>query len=76
MNMVAVKMSFFIFLLVSNVLLIFGDESDLLSQDPSLWPGHMEPFGSKQKTVQVEQVKDWPDPTCKFIFGFLCWFNT
>lgn len=66
MNMVAVKMSFFIFLLVSNVLLIFGDESDLLSQDPSLWPGHMEPFGSKQKTVQVEQVKDWPDPTSFF----------
>ena len=28
--------------------------------DPSKWPGHLEPFGSKQKTVPVDQIYYWP----------------
>lgn len=34
----------------------------LLQQDPTLWPGHMEPFGSKQKTVEVPILDEWPEP--------------
>ena len=31
--------------------------------DPSKWPGHLEPFGSKQNIVQIKDVLyQWPLP--------------
>ena len=33
-----------------------------LDDDPSLWPGHLKPFGSEQKTVNVETIDHWPSP--------------
>lgn len=33
-----------------------------LEDDPSLWPGHMEPFAAKQKHVAVEVLNEWPSP--------------
>lgn len=30
--------------------------------DPSTWPGHLEPFGYKQKTVDIETLYSWPSP--------------
>ena len=36
-----------------------------LDDPPHLWPGHMEPFGSKQITVEVEELDAWPSPKGK-----------
>ena len=30
---------------------------------PSLWPGHLEPLGSKQNVVEIESTHAWPSPT-------------
>ena len=39
---------------------------ELLLQDPSLWPGHLEPIGSKQPTEAVEELSEWPEPETFF----------
>ena len=44
-----------------------SDLEELRHQDPSLWPGHLEPFGSKQTTVEVETIDHWPEPIGLFI---------
>jgi len=31
--------------------------------DPTQWPGHLQPFGSQQTTAPVDEVYDWPTPT-------------
>lgn len=36
--------------------------------DPSTWPGHLEPFGYKQKTVDIETLYSWPSPKGKNCF--------
>eukprot|EP00111_Clytia_hemisphaerica_P020731 TCONS_00061125-protein len=33
-----------------------------LDDDPSLWPGHLKPFGSEQKSANVETIDHWPSP--------------
>lgn len=35
---------------------------ELRLKDPALWPGHLEPFGSKQTTVDVDTIDYWPKP--------------
>jgi len=51
-------------LLVVNILSCYGYMSEITLDDhPSLWPGHLEPIGSKQKTVNVEEITEWPSPT-------------
>ncbi|KXJ22797.1 lysine-specific demethylase 8 [Exaiptasia diaphana] len=30
--------------------------------DPTTWPGHMEPLGSKQPKISLETVDHWPSP--------------
>ena len=47
---------------------------ELRLKDPKLWPGHMEPFGSKQTTVDVDTIDYWPNPAGLLIF-ILC-YNT
>jgi len=50
-------------LLVVNILSCYGYKSEITLDDhPSLWPGHLEPIGSKQKTVNVEEITEWPSP--------------
>jgi len=62
---------FMFFILVALVCRsVNGNLDELLLKDPSLWPGHMEPFGSKQKTVDVEILEEWPEPTGMFILTF------
>ena len=36
------------------------DAIDKNDNDPSLWPGHMEPFGSKQVAEDLEVLTEWP----------------
>ena len=37
-------------------------------EDPSKWPGHLEPFGSKQNIFQIKDVSyEWPLPA-----GMIC----
>lgn len=38
---------------------------DSVDDDPSLWPGHLEPFGSKQKVVDVDVLEEYPLPQSK-----------
>ena len=35
--------------------------------DPTNWPGHLEPFGSKQKTVDIDKHYFWPSPKGKYV---------
>lgn len=46
--------------------LMITNRDELLRQDPSLWPGHLEPFGSQQPTGSIEELHQWPDPTAFF----------
>ncbi|XP_066914737.1 bifunctional peptidase and (3S)-lysyl hydroxylase Jmjd7-like [Clytia hemisphaerica] len=43
-------------------LLVATSLDELRQQDPTLWPGHLQPFGAKQTTVEVEQIDYWPEP--------------
>ena len=41
--------------------------------DPSNWPGHLEPFGSKQNVVQIQDIEyDWPSPAGEVYFFKAC----
>lgn len=52
-----------LFLLISTVTIFVAGSIDeqLLNQDPSLWPGHLEAFGSQQNVVPIQQIDHWPD---------------
>ena len=63
--MVYLQHTLFLITLISQAQSIY---EDLLEKDPSLWPGHLEPFGSKQKIIEVDRINYWPDPTSTFLF--------
>lgn len=42
-----------------------------LTDDPSLWPGHLESFGSQQKTSNVEVLSEWPSPSGNLLIWML-----
>lgn len=52
---------FHLLLLSFNFLAIF---SVILADnsDPSTWPGHLEPLGSKQQKVSLETIYEFPSP--------------
>lgn len=33
-----------------------------IDDDPSLWPGHLQPFGTSQNFIKVEEAQHWPSP--------------
>ena len=36
--------------------------ADLIDEDPSLWPGHFQTFGTGQNSVKVDTINHWPSP--------------
>lgn len=53
---------------IVGVLCLCAAVHNIPIDDPSDWPGHLEPFGSKQNTVDIEDVLyDWPSPNGKGI---------
>ena len=52
-------------LIVVIVLLNEYCVSVTLDEDPSLWPGHLQPFGTLQNIVNVKELTHWPSPTGK-----------
>ena len=52
--------SLFLFSIISTV---YGVS---LSDDPSMFPGHLEPLGSKRPQQQLITLEDYPEPIGKF----------
>lgn len=71
------RSSQYLLLTLSMVMFIVSitctDREELLKQSPDKWPGHLEPFGSKQRTVEVPSINEWPEPIGKF---FSRYFNS
>ena len=42
------------------------NRDELLKEDPSLWPGHLQPFGAKQNKKRVKELYQWPSPLGEF----------
>ena len=38
------------------------NRDELLKEDPSLWPGHLKPFGVEQNKKRVKELYEWPSP--------------
>ena len=53
------------FLLLNLVFLQLVFTVFATNEDPSIWPGHLKPFGTEQNTVIVDTIDHWPSPTGK-----------
>ena len=58
------SISFLITLTMLQVNLASEQQVDItLNDDPSLFPGHMEPLGSKQPRTEIKELTQYPSPT-------------
>ena len=53
---------------IAILILIFQLCASIPIDDPSAWPGHLETFGSKQKTVNIDIHYEWPSPEGESLF--------
>eukprot|EP00795_Rhopilema_esculentum_P017207 gene17207-8752_t len=56
------KLSYFSLTLLTINLLHFAIGDVSLSDDPSLWPGHLQPLGAGRPKMKVEEVDGFPKP--------------
>lgn len=56
-----------IFLFIFLNVLIQINLADLIDEDPSLWPGHLQQFGTGQNSVNVDEINQWPTPEGNYV---------
>ena len=50
-------------ILLSGIIVTSSSQAEVsLNDDPSLFPGHMEPLGAKQPRVEIEVLSGYPSP--------------